>query len=626
MSVARVLALLVLAAACATCATAAAVPATPPIVFSADRAPSLSGEVYRLDSDGRLVDLSKSPFEDSTATVSPNGRRVAFASDRAGTGAIYVAAVDGSGIQRLASPTVPMGADRQQIELVWAPDSRRLAVISGNGRSSSLMVLGLGRKPVVLVRKPVLQPSWSPNGRLVTVLSSGGFRAYRATGGLAWRVRTTDGFFHGWSRRGLFVTILRNRVRIYDERGHARLSFPGRAAVWSDDGTRIASVVGGRVEVRTSAGRVLMRKALRGLANRRTGMVWAGPWRVVLFIGRPVGVDVRTGRVFPASQRAFGTRSPDGRFVVETKPSGAEFAVRVLRLDGSGATTYGRVPGCFDDGGFGAALQSLQFVPGRKSLVFESYCPEPPWDLYAVSPVGSALTKLTEGGKEYVTPSWSPDGTHLAYTRFDHTGLSCKGCPGSIWIADADGTNARLLVQAGPDGESALWPSWSPDGARILFARTSFTRPDELYVVPAVGGPATDLHVSGSTPRWGPARIAWVDFQTSPTSLWTAEPDGTGRQKIAEGAIRSPAWAADGRLAYLDGEATVVVVNGASTQKVNLPFTEVRSLTWSPDGTRFVVGARAAGTAAPDIYTLRADGTDVTRLTTDFDAGAPSWR
>ena len=88
MSVARVLALLVLAAACATCATAAAVPATPPIVFSADRAPSLSGEVYRLDSDGRLVDLSKSPFEDSTATVSPNGRRVAVATAPAGTRAL----------------------------------------------------------------------------------------------------------------------------------------------------------------------------------------------------------------------------------------------------------------------------------------------------------------------------------------------------------------------------------------------------------------------------------------------------------------------------------------------------------------------------------------------------------
>jgi hypothetical protein len=54
------------------------------IVFIADRAPSLSGEIYRLDPDGTLVDLSSSPFQDSGPLVSPDGQRVAFFSDRSG--------------------------------------------------------------------------------------------------------------------------------------------------------------------------------------------------------------------------------------------------------------------------------------------------------------------------------------------------------------------------------------------------------------------------------------------------------------------------------------------------------------------------------------------------------------
>ncbi len=313
--------------------------------------------------------------------------------------------------------------------------------------------------------------------------------------------------------------------------------------------------------------------------------------------------------------------------MVETAKTGSDFAVRVVRVDGSSSKTYGHVPGCFDDGVFGAALRSLQFVPGRKSVVFESYCPEPVSNLYAVSTDGAALTQLTRGGKHYLTPSWSRDGTHLAYTRFDQTGLSCKGCPGSIWIADADGANARLLVPGSEASlESELSPSWSPDGTRILFTRASPAEAPSLFVVPAAGGTPTNLNISGYYASWGPARIAWIDIGTNPTSIWTAKPDRTGRQKISEGQVSSPAWSPDGRLAYLEGAATAVIVNGASTQKVQLPFTEATSLAWSPDGSHFVVGARAAGTAAPDIYTLRTDGTDVRRLTSDFDAGSPSWR
>lgn len=621
----RPLALVLLGAACVASPGAVAAPATPPIVFSADRAPSLSGEVYRLDSDGRLVDLSNSPFPDFGALVSPDGGSVVFESHRPG-GGIYVVSVDGSGLQRLETPPLGVGED-ERIDFAWAPNSKQLALSAGTGTGASFSLVAPGRSPRVLARKVLFQPRWSPDGRLVTGFVGRGVNAYRATGGLAWRAPTSDFVFVPWSKRGLFLTVLHGRIRVLDERGRLRLAFPGRNAAWSPDGNRVASVTRDRVEVRSSAGRVLLRKRLKGLARRRTGMVWADSRRVLVFIDRPIAVDIRTGRVSRVSNRYFGTRSADGRFVLETSKQGSQFAVSVVRIAGSRAQTYGLVGGCFDDGNFGAAVQSLQFVPGRKSLVFESYCAEPPIDLYAVSADGSVLTKLTGDGKEYDGPRWSPDGAHIAYTRADFRDQSCKGCPGSIWIADADGRNPRLLVP-GDEGNlgSAISPSWSPDGTRVLFTRTGPTTPPTLFVVPAAGGTPTNLHISGYASSWGPTRIAWIDIETNPTSLWTAKPDGSDRQKIAEGEIASPAWAADGRLAYLDGFTTAVIVSGASTQKVQLPFERVTSLGWSPDGTRFVVGAHAAGTAASDIYTVRTDGTDVRRLTTDLDAGSPSWR
>jgi len=626
MSVARPLALLLLAAACATGATAAAAPVTPPIVFSADRTPSLSGEVYRLDSDGKLVDLSNSPFPDTGPVVAPDGRSVAFQSDR-GSGGVWLAGMDGSGLTQLPTPPLGTSFDDRRVELAWAPDSKRLALASGDARAARLTVIRSGRAPLLLARKLVFKPVWSPDGRLVTALVGRGVNAYRATGGLAWRAPTSDFVFVPWSRRGLYLTILHGRIRVLDERGRLRLSFPGRTAAWSPDGSRLASVTRDRVEVRSSAGRILLRKRLKGLARRRTGMVWADARRVVVFINRPIAVDSRTGRATRVSIDYFGTRSPDGRFVLDTRKHGSEFEVRVVRLADSSAKTYGLVRGCFDDGVFGAAMQSQQFVPGRRSMVFESYCAEPPIDLYAVAADGSSLTKLTGDDKEYYGPRWSPDGTHMAYTRADFRDLSCKGCPSSIWVANADGGSPRLLVP-GDEGnlESAVSQSWSPDGTRILFLRTGPTTPSTLFTVPATGGAPTSLHLSGYEASWGPTRIAWVDGETNPTSLWTANPDGPIKQKVAEGLVASPSWAKDGRLAYLDGAATAVVVSGGSSTRVPLPFAQVTSLGWSPDGTRFVVAARAARGAVPDVYTLRTDGSEVRRLTTDLDAVSPSWR
>jgi Tol biopolymer transport system component len=626
MSVVRPLSLLLLAAACTAGTTAAAAPTTPPIVFSADRAPSVSGEIYRLDADGRLVDLSNSPFTDTGPVVAPDGRSVAFQSYR-GSGGVWVADIDGSGLTQLATPPIGTNLDNSRVQLAWAPDSKRLALASGEDRAAKLTVIGAGHAPVLLARKLVFQPAWSPSGRIVTAFVGRGVNAYRAAGGLAWRAKTSDFVFVPWSKRGLFLTVLHGRIRVLDERGRLRLSFPGRTAAWSANGTRLASVTRDRVEVRTSTGRVLLRKRLKGLAHRRTGMVWADARRVVVFIDRPIAVDIRTGRATRVSNQYFGTRSPDGRFVLDTKKHGSEFDVRVVRIADSSEKTYGHVRGCFEDGAFGAALQSPQFVPGRKSLVFESRCVEPPIDLYAVAPDGSALTKLTGDGKEYYGARWSPDGTHMAYARADFRELSCKGCPASIWIADADGANARLLVPGDDaNSESEVSPSWSPDGTRILFVRTGATTPTTLFVVPAAGGTPTNLHLSGYETSWGPTRIAWIDIGTNPTSLWTASPDGSSKQKVAEGLVASPSWAKDGRLAYLDAAATAVIVNGSSAVRVQLPFERVTSLGWSPDGTRFLVTAVAAGAAVPDVYTLRTDGTDVKRLTTDFDAAAPSWR
>ena len=132
------------------------------------------------------------------------------------------------------------------------------------------------------------------------------------------------------------------------------------------------------------------------------------------------------------------------------------------------------------------------------------------------------------------------------------------------------------------------------------------TAPDAMLIA-AGGGTPTDLRIPAWTLAWGPTRIAYANGSTAPTTLWTALPDGTGRTKVAAiPNLTEPAWSADGRLAYLAG--TTVVVQG---RKAPLPFAQVTSLAWSPDGTRFVVAAKPKGAPTFDLYTVRIDGTDL---------------
>lgn len=624
-------------------AAESSVSATPPptsIVFAADRLPALYGEIYRLDANGTVVDLSRSAFTDEQPVVSPNGKQLAFVSVRDEKAGVYVIGIDGTGLRRLDAPPRRIGGSAELVRLTWAPDSRTLAALSGDLRTR-LTILRPGRAPIVATQAAfVYGPTWSPDGRLLAVEAGGDpqdrreVRVFTRAGKLAWRA-PFDEDFPGWSRSGLLATVAHSVVRVFGEDGKRRLAFRGRTAAWSPDGRRLASVARGVVEVRTADGRVFLRKPLTGLAGKRVVLRWIDSRRLlVAFVGttRLRGLDTATGKLFRGSHRYFADPlSPDGRFVAGAARAGAHFAVEVSRLPNGAPRVYGHVPGCYDDGVFTAALTGLQFVPRRASLVYESWCTEPFAALYTVNPDGSGLARLTNRQEQEQSPARSPDGTRIAYTRYDRTGTSCKGCPGSLAVAAADGSGPRVLTTPSGDAVADAGPSWSPDGTQILFSRWSVSKAGELFVVPAAGGDPRDLHVQSFLAAWGPTRIAYVDPSRDPISLWTALPDGSDRRKLADVPAEilpdGLAWSADGRLAYAAPRTGgVLVFSGAAEQHVQLPFRDLRSLAWSPDGTRFVVVGLAAHAATYDLYSVRTDGTDVRRLTTDLDAFSASWR
>jgi Tol biopolymer transport system component len=628
------------------------------IVFTADRAPSLSGEVYRLDPNGQLVDLTNTPFQESAPVVSPDGQHVAFFSDRSGALSVWESGVDGAGaVQVGPSLTPPLGAGTWQSDyinpllcpceprLAWQPHGDHLALIMppGNGDHNTLFILAAGQEPLPVVvgtsYDDFIAPDWSPDGKVLVAYDGGVVRAFSPSGHSLWTVADAGSPWPelwSWSRRGLLalpISRYANRhlawrgLRVYDESGHTRFALRGRvsgASGWSLDGTRLALVIAHRLEVLTATGNRV--QSIRIDASQRCrDVVWANSSRVV--VGgfdrssgfnppkcRVLSIDLRTGKIARASSLWFGTRSADGKVAAFASKKGGQFAIGVTPTSGGPPTTYANVPAC--------AVASLQFAGPSRSLVFASACGNPPTDLYSIEPDGSELTHITTGAR-IADPALSPDGTQIA---FSGANLS----DGGIGIRDTTGATidiapppAQECNATGGDTYSPpdARPSWSPDGKTILFTRPDCDWQDWLYAVPANGGSPQNLGLAGAEPAWGPSRIAYDEPYGG---IWTADPDGTNPVQISTTGS-NPAWSAGGRLAYLIGStSTTVVVVGAT--KTQLPFTAVTSLTWSPDGTRLLVTARTTPTGPFDLYTVNTDGTDPTQLTQNYDALAASWR
>lgn len=82
-----------------------------------------------------------------------------------------------------------------------------------------------------------------------------------------------------------------------------------------------------------------------------------------------------------------------------------------------------------------------------------------------------ALTKLTAEGAPSDEPAWSPDGSKIAFeSNRALNGSSEYSESVNIWVINADGSGVKPLTQFLARSAHSLWPNWSPDGSKIVFA------------------------------------------------------------------------------------------------------------------------------------------------------------
>jgi hypothetical protein len=173
--------------------------------------------------------------------------------------------------------------------------------------------------------------------------------------------------------------------------------------------------------------------------------------------------------------------------------------------------------------------------------------------LFKLNAGGGIQGFLACGGQD---PAWSPAGNLIAF----HNGLSAAGCVGptpqfgGINTIAPDGTG----LQGVAGGELGVAADWSPDGSRIAFATdrdgacgpgAPFGQCNEIYVVPAGGGPPTRLTnnaAQDTSPAWSPdgTQIAFSSDRDGDLEIWRMNADGSNPVQVTNNTANdlSPSW------------------------------------------------------------------------------------
>ncbi|MBI4539343.1 MAG: PD40 domain-containing protein [Gemmatimonadetes bacterium] len=192
------------------------------------------GDLWLLDtrSGGEPRRLTRDPYVDGDPAWSPDGRRLAYASDRAGSLDIWVRDVASGQDLRL---TELAGSE---VAPAWSPDGSRIAFLAVQGLGSDVVVVDVASRELRTVRRGLFgpgRPTWSADGATLAVAV---LRPYSA--------RYREG------RNEVLLVSLRDGAERTMTPYLAHSSVGTRGAdgpAWSPDGRRMAFVADGALWV-----------------------------------------------------------------------------------------------------------------------------------------------------------------------------------------------------------------------------------------------------------------------------------------------------------------------------------------------------------------------------------------
>jgi Tol biopolymer transport system component/DNA-binding winged helix-turn-helix (wHTH) protein len=510
---------------------------------------------------------------DTQPALSPDGRSLAFVSDRTGAHEIHVVALTpgarevavtsdgGQNTQPAWSPdgawiafhsrkrrgvwVVPAtgGAARQVVDFgsrpAWSPDGTRIAFTSDAGGMAGQSVIGTvrpdgtGRTEVTRIGGPPgghREPAWSRDGKtLVFAVSSGRWSqeiwTVPAAGGAPRRVAAP---FIG----GLDPQFAPGDRALYWGAGSPR--FDGFALWVQPMDASTMTPTGPAVDVAPVGG------FLEGLSIAADGSIAYGAgsadqnlWAVDLADDGAPGEPVRL--THDAVRASFPDHGPDGRISFLQAGPGRPSAVWLMAADGSAAEPL------LDEAPVGGG----QWLRDGRMLVYRHRATPP--SLWIVDPATRRMTGTAVTGDDVQSSRPSPDGREVAFHVIEPDGSM------NVWIQALGGGPRRRVTS---DAEAMSYPAWSPDGR---FLALEIKRGDQTHVglVSRDGGRVEQLtsepgqswphsfspdgeHIAFAAERDGVWNVYAVSRRTRAVRQLT-------RFASSSGYVRYPAWSRDGK-------------------------------------------------------------------------------
>lgn len=238
------------------------------------------------------------------------------------------------------------------------------------------------------------------------------------------------------------------------------------------------------------------------------------------------------------------------------------------------------------------------------------------------APDGS-LRQLTNGAKGAHNATWSPDGARILFARF----LDVNGEREQFATMNADGSDVRVVTTGCSRARRCLgegYASYLPSGRRVGFMRAVAVKRTQKTVLP---GLRSDLMVVGA--QGGAARLVrrfTGSAQPGPGSAPRWSPDGR-TIALSLTTLKRPV-----NFRYPGTALHVMPAAGGAPRRITPWALGAGSPDWSPDGTRIVFQSTVGH--APSIYVVGADGRGLTRLLASSVArtgsgpafgGSPAW-